>query len=69
MVSVTPSPVCSVSFAMTKYAQEILFFFCRPCGEYHEKTHPHYAEQQARAAERRAKKAESQTKKKGKKRG
>jgi hypothetical protein len=24
-----------------KYAQPILFFFCRPCGEYHEKTHPH----------------------------
>lgn len=35
------------------HAQPILFFFCRPCGEYHEKTHPHYAEQQARAAERR----------------
>jgi hypothetical protein len=27
---------------MAKYAQKILFFFCRPCGEYHEKTHPHY---------------------------
>jgi hypothetical protein len=25
-----------------KYAQKILFFFCRPCGDYHEKTHPHY---------------------------
>jgi hypothetical protein len=25
-----------------KYGQKILFFFCRPCGEYHEKTHPHY---------------------------
>jgi hypothetical protein len=24
------------------YAQPILFFFCRPCGDYHEKTHPHY---------------------------
>ena len=27
---------------MAKYAQKILFFFCRPCGEYHEKTHLHY---------------------------
>jgi hypothetical protein len=26
----------------TKYGQKILFFFCRPCGEYHLKTHPHY---------------------------
>ncbi|MGH8011566.1 MAG: hypothetical protein ACREQ4_03565 [Candidatus Binataceae bacterium] len=36
----------------SRYAQPILYFFCRPCGEYHEKTHPHYAEAQARAAER-----------------
>lgn len=27
---------------MAKYAQKILFFFCRPRGDYHEKTHPHY---------------------------
>jgi hypothetical protein len=27
---------------MGHHAQKILFFFCRPCGEYHEKTHPHY---------------------------
>jgi hypothetical protein len=39
------------------YAQPILFFFCRPCGEYHEKIHPHYAEQQQRSAERRKAKA------------
>jgi hypothetical protein len=25
---------------MAKYAQKILFFFCRPCGDYHEKTNP-----------------------------
>ena len=37
---------------MAPYAQPILFFFCRPCGDYHEKTHPHYAAQKARAAER-----------------
>jgi hypothetical protein len=35
-----------------KYRQKILFFFCRPCGEYHEKTHPHY-----RAMKRRKRKA------------
>ena len=29
---------------MAPYAQPILFFFCRPCGEYHEKTHRHYRE-------------------------
>ena len=27
---------------MAKYGQKIPFFFCRPCGEYHPKTHPHY---------------------------
>jgi hypothetical protein len=37
---------------MAKYGQKILFFFCRPCGEYHEKTHPHY-----RAMKRRKRKA------------
>jgi hypothetical protein len=25
-----------------KTAQKIVAFFCRPCGEYHLKTHPHY---------------------------
>lgn len=34
----------------TKYAQKIIHFFCRPCGEYHLKKHPHY-----RAMKRRAK--------------
>jgi hypothetical protein len=58
---------------MTKYAQPILFFFCRPCGDYHEKTHPHYAEQRARAEARRiaksakASKAKKQGQRKGKK--
>jgi len=37
---------------MTKYAQKILFFFCRPCGDYHEKTHPHYRAMQRRKAKR-----------------
>jgi hypothetical protein len=27
---------------MAKYGRPILFFFCRPCADYHEKTHPHY---------------------------
>jgi hypothetical protein len=34
------------------YAKKILFFFCRPCGEYHEKTHPHYAAMKRRKAKR-----------------
>jgi len=34
-----------------KYGQKILFFFCRPCGEYHLKTDPHY-----RAMKRRKRK-------------
>lgn len=38
---------------MVKYAQPILFFFCRPCGDYHEKTHPHYAAMKRRAEERK----------------
>jgi hypothetical protein len=37
----------------TKYAQKIIFFFCRPCAEYHLKTHPHYKAQKRRAAKRR----------------
>jgi len=42
------------------YAQKILHFFCRKCGEYHEKTHPHYKAQKQRAYRRRkAKVAES----------
>jgi hypothetical protein len=28
--------------AMAKYGQKIVDFFCRPCGEYHLKTHRHY---------------------------
>ena len=35
---------------MARYAQKITHFFCRPCGEYHEKTHPHYRAQKRRAA-------------------
>jgi hypothetical protein len=36
-----------------KYAQNIIHFFCRPCGEYHLKTHPHYRAMKRRAALRR----------------
>ena len=39
--------------AMAKYAQPILFFFCRPCAEYHEKTHPHYRAMKRRKLKRR----------------
>ena len=38
---------------MAKYAQSILFFFCRPCAEYHEKTHPHYRAMKRRKLKRR----------------
>jgi len=34
---------------MGKHAQPILFFFCRKCGDYYEKTHPHYRAQRQRA--------------------
>jgi hypothetical protein len=56
---------------MAKYAQPILFFFCRPCGDYHLKTHPHRAEQLTRSEARRvAKTAKAQTaKKQGQRRG
>jgi hypothetical protein len=33
---------------------EIQHFFCRPCGEYHPKTHPHHAEMKARQTQKRA---------------
>ena len=35
-----------------RYAQPITHFYCRPCGEYHHKEHPHYEEMKQRAAER-----------------
>ncbi len=51
---------------MSKYAQPITDFYCRPCGDYHLKSHPHFAEQQARADERRKSgKPKRQRKKKG----
>ena len=50
---------------MAKYAQPILFFFCRRCADYHEKTHPHFAEQQARSAERKKAAKPKQRKKRG----
>ncbi len=43
------------------YKQKIIHFFCRPCGEYHLKTHPHYAAMKRRAAERQKKKAKQTT--------
>jgi hypothetical protein len=48
-------------YPMAKYAQPILFFFCRPCGDYHEKAHPHYRAQKRRAAKRRKAKDAAQT--------
>jgi hypothetical protein len=38
---------------MAEYGQKILFFFCRPCAEYHEKTHPHYRAMKRRKLKRR----------------
>jgi hypothetical protein len=38
---------------MPKYGQKILFFFCRPCAEYHEKTHAHYRAMKRRKLKRR----------------
>jgi hypothetical protein len=35
------------------YKQKIIHFFCRPCAEYHLKTHPHYRAMKRRAAARR----------------
>jgi hypothetical protein len=47
---------------MTKFAQKIRPFFCRPCGEYHENTCPHYLAQKQRSYQRRkAKEAELKT--------
>jgi hypothetical protein len=37
-------------------AKQIIHFFCRPCGEYHLKTHPHYKEAKLRAEKRRKEK-------------
>jgi hypothetical protein len=36
----------------SRYAQPILHFYCRPCGEYHHKEHPHYEEMKRRKAKR-----------------
>jgi hypothetical protein len=50
---------------MAKFGQPILFFLCCPCGDFHEKTQPHYRAQKRRAAKRRqakeAAQAEQQT--------
>jgi hypothetical protein len=32
---------------------EPMHFYCRPCGEYHLKTHPHHAEMKKRKAARK----------------
>ncbi|HLY37505.1 MAG TPA: hypothetical protein VKU61_05685 [Candidatus Binatia bacterium] len=37
------------------HAKPILHFYCRPCAEYHLKTHPHFAEAQARARKQKRK--------------
>jgi hypothetical protein len=37
----------------SRYAQPILFFFCRPCADYHLKTHPHYRAMQRRKLKRK----------------
>jgi len=36
--------------------KKIIHFYCRPCGDYHLKTHPHYRAQQGRAARRKREK-------------
>jgi hypothetical protein len=43
------------------YAQKILIFFCRKCGDYHEKTHPHYKAQKQRSYRRRKAKEAAQS--------
>jgi hypothetical protein len=39
--------------------KKIIHFFCRPCAEYHLKTHPHYRAQKRRAALRKAAKVKA----------
>jgi hypothetical protein len=41
----------------TRYAQKIIHFYCRPCAEYHLKTHPHYRAMKRRKALRAKEKA------------
>jgi len=36
-----------------KTAQKITHFYCRPCAEYHPKTHPHYRAMKRRATKRK----------------
>jgi hypothetical protein len=38
---------------VVKRAQKIIAFFCRPCGEYHYKDHPHYRAMKRRATKRK----------------
>jgi hypothetical protein len=44
------------------YKQKILHFYCRPCGDYHLKTHPHYRAQKRRAAKRKREREAAQAK-------
>jgi hypothetical protein len=39
------------------YKQKIIHFFCRPCAEYHLKTHAHFRAMKRRKAKRAADKA------------
>lgn len=41
------------SVVAKKPSQKITHFFCRPCGEYHPKTHPHYRAQKRRSRSRK----------------
>jgi hypothetical protein len=45
-----------LTIGKTKYAQKIIYFFCRPCAEYHLKTHSHYHAMKRRALKRRKEK-------------
>ncbi len=52
-------PAAQTDGMSSPYAQKILFFFCRKCGDYHEKTHPHYKAQKQRSYRRRKAKEKS----------
>jgi len=43
---------CCEIEVVTVYVRKIIHFFCRPCGEYHLKTHPHYRAMKRRKAKR-----------------
>jgi hypothetical protein len=53
MTTPAVSQIAAEALLKPNMGRKIIHFFCRPCGEYHLKPHPHYGAMKRRAAKRR----------------